>query len=204
MVVTNPDSIAALIDLAERKFPNAFVRVWASMSDAEFDDAFESMLEGAVDHLEKNANFYYDDDEDKITAAFVAYLSMPGLRVLQQSHSKGHVDITVELERMPPLRRRLGEAKIYGGPAYHEKGLQQLVKRYTTGREGFGILLEYVQVPGIKQLVAKIREYMDINKPCEQNGQTENHRFRWAFVTHHLHSSGELLRVVHLSCNLNR
>jgi hypothetical protein len=114
------------------------------------------------------------------------------------------VDITIEGEITPPLRRRLGEAKIYDGPKYHEKGLEQLVGRYTTGREGQGILIEYVKDPGIKQLVEKIRVHMDTNKPCAQDGETQDHRIRWAFVSHHLHRSQELIRVVHLNCNLYR
>lgn len=202
MTGLSPDSVAALIDYGEKKFPDAFIKILCSLNDTEFDEALEGILEKAVDYLEKNANFYAEDKEDKITSVLVAYLSFPGLRTTQQAHSKGHVDITIESEQSPPIRRRLGEAKIYDGPKYHVDGLDQLVSRYMTGREGFGILIEYVKKPGIKNLVEKLKEFMDKNKPCIQDGIAQDHFIRWAFYTKHQHNSGEIIRVVHLNCNL--
>lgn len=154
-------------------------------------------------HLEKNARHLKDCNEETISAFFIAFLNMPGfLRTLQEAHSNGHVDITIEAEASTPLCRRLGEAKIYNGPSKHAKGLDQLVNRYSTGREGTGIMVEYVKKPNIKALVMKIRKYMDKTKPCAQYGDCQDHRMQWAFATHHGHISGELLRVLHVSCNL--
>ena len=200
----NPDSIVQLADQVRNRISDEYIKILASNSDMEFDDALERVLERAVDYMERNANHLFPLDEDAITAFLVAFLNMPGLRASQQTHTNGHVDLTIEAEYTPPLRRRLGEAKIYDGPDYHEKGLKQLVKRYETGREGSGVLLEYVKKPNIKGLVDKLKEYMDNNKPCDQDGISQNHRIHWCFVTHHLHVSGELVRVVHLSCNLFR
>lgn len=64
--------------------------------------------------------------------------------------------------------------------------------------------MEYVKKPNIKGLVGKLKERMATNKPCAQTGTSQDHRIHWAFVTYHLRSSRELVRVVHLSCNLCR
>ncbi len=199
----DPDSLLALFDLLLVKYPG-FMKIVASQTDEQFDEGLEGILEMAADHLEKNANHLAPLNEEAISAFLVAYLSMPGLRATQEAHSNGHVDITIEAEHAPPLRRRLGEAKIYNGPAYHVEGLQQLINRYTTGREGSGLVLEYVKQQGIKDLVAKIRVHMDAERPCVQDGECEDHRIKWAFTSRHHHHSGEILLVLHLNCNLHR
>ncbi len=177
--------------------------VFVAKTDNEFDLGLEGLLEKAIIHLEKNANHLFNLGEEAISAFLVAYICMPGLRAVQEVHSKGHVDITIEAEHSPPVRRRLGEAKIYKDHPYHVKGLEQLFLRYATGREGTGILIEYVKKPKIKDLVEKIKIHMDTEKPCAQDGDSEYHRIKWAFTTNHKHRSGELLRVLHLSCNLH-
>jgi len=195
------NSLLAFCEFFRTRHPE-LLNVFASTTDGEFDIGIEGLLECAVDHLEKNANHLATLKEDAISAFLVAFLNMPGLRVTQEAHSNGHVDITIEAEHSPPIRRRLGEAKIYNGPVYHVQGLEQLLKRYTTGREGSGIIVEYVKQPAIRHLVNKVREHMDSTKPCSQNGTSIDHRIRWAFTTYHDHSSGESMRIVHVSCNL--
>jgi hypothetical protein len=199
----DPDSLLAFVDYLRTKNPE-LLKILCSRTDEEFDEGLEGILEQAADHLEKNATHLTQLGEETISAFLVAYLCSPGLRAIQEAHSNGHVDITIEAEHAPPLRRRLGEAKIYSGPTYHVQGLKQLIDRYTTGREGSGFIVEYVKNPKIKELVTKVRSHMDSNKPCSQDGTSQNHRIRWAFTTKHQHSSGEFLRVLHLNCNLHR
>lgn len=202
---SHPDSLAELIDQIRSRFPGLeSLKLLTSQTDAEFDNALETLLEQAVDYLEKNANHLNGLNEEAISAFLVAFLNTPGVRVSQETHSNGHVDITIDAAITPPPRRRLGEAKIYSGPAYHVKGLEQLVGRYTTGREGSGVMVEYVKDRSIVELVRKIRDHMDKHKPCSQTSVTEDHRIKWAFTTHHCHNSGETFRVLHLSCNLYR
>lgn len=198
------DSLVGLVDQLTTRCPQLhLLKMLSAGSEADFDSALEDLLEAAVVHLEKNARYLANCNENAITAFLIAYLNMPGfLRALQEDYSKGHVDITIEAEPALPLRRRLGEAKIFRGPSNHVKGLSQLVNRYSTGREGTGILIEYVKKDGIKALVDKIRKHMDKVKPCEQDGGCKDHRLRWAFSTRHGHISGELLNVLHVNCNL--
>lgn len=203
-MVYRDDSLTALIEQLTARLPQlSLLKILSADSDREFDIVLEEIIEAAAVHLEKNARHLADCDEEPISAFLIAYLNMPGLlRALQEAHSNGHVDITIEAEPSPPVRRRLAEAKIYKGPSYHAKGLEQLVNRYSTGREGAGIMVEYVKKPNIKAYVDRIRKHMDTKKPCDQDGNSEDHRIRWAFSTKHHHTSGEMLRVLHVNCNM--
>jgi hypothetical protein len=100
------------------------------------------------------------------------------------------------------VRKKLAEAKIYDGAKYHLDGLSQLLGRYTTGREGRGLMVVYVRLGNIKGLVEKLRATMDHDLPFQQQGPTANHSLRWAFLSTHLHSCGENLEVGHVACNL--
>src|SRR5262249_38209128 len=126
----------------------------------------------------------------------------PGLTVLQEGHSNGHVDLIIEADHCMPMRRKLAEAKIYDGPAYHFKGLRQLLGRYTTGREGPGLLIVYVKKAGIAELIKKLRNAMDTDLPLKQQRPTEDYALKWSFLSVHGHSSGEDVQVGHVGCNL--
>jgi hypothetical protein len=202
MTTPHPDSFAILVDLIAKKSPS-YLSLLCSTNEIEFDDALDSIIEKIIDDIERDANLFSQLKEDGITAILsIAINQVDGLHATQQAHSNGHVDITIETDDFFPVRRRLGEAKIYAGPQYHEKGLEQLIQRYSTGRQKSGYMIEYIKSPGIKLLVEKIRTHMDSHKPSGQDGATQDHRIRWAFVSHHLHGSGERIRIVHLNCNL--
>jgi hypothetical protein len=77
-----------------------------------------------------------------------------------------------------------------------------LIGRYTTGREGRGMLIVYFRKKDIAGLVKKLRDTMDKNLPVAQQGPTSNHAIKWSFLSKHKHSSGEDLEVGHVGCNL--
>ncbi len=202
-MTTQGDSLEALVDFIGTTYPDleAF-KIMSAKTDDEFDKALDCMMEGAARYLEQNAKFLIKQEEDSITFSLSAYLTgSTFIRCIQQAYSRGHVDLTIE-SRFPPYRSRLGEAKIYKGPVYHVKGMEQLINRYSTGREGSGYVVEYVKDPKILDLVVKIRAHLDASRPCSQDGDTQSHVIRWAFITNHHHSSGEIFRVFHLNCNL--
>jgi hypothetical protein len=203
-MVAVDDSLTALVDELTTRCPQLhLLKMLSASSDEDFDTALEELLEAAVIHLENNAPHLANCDEETITAFLIAYLNMPGfLRALQEAYTKGHVDITIEAEPALPLRRRLGEAKIYDGPSYHVKGMNQLVNRYSTGRYSTGIMIEYFIKPNIKIFIERIKKHLNKTKPCSQSGECEDHHMKWAFTTHHHHISGETIRVLHLNCNM--
>ncbi|MBS0123350.1 hypothetical protein [Thetidibacter halocola] len=184
-----------------KKSPD-FVDLICASTDDQFDKAFDAFVEGAVEHLEVNKKNFATLNEVGLSGVFTASLKIPGVSVCQEAHSNGHVDITVHLNYCTPVRKKLFEAKIYGGPSYHISGLEQLLSRYTTGREGRGVVLSYVKNKNIAQLVKSVRAKMDEDLPCSQQGHTSDHTLKWSFLSHHAHSCGEELAVAHVSCNL--
>lgn len=198
------DTQSTLLDLVEQMQKKApeYVDLLRAETDESFEIAFGSMLERAVQGIETNSKKFADLDEEGLTAVLSLALAMPGLTVTQETNSNGHVDLTVVADHCFPARKKLGEAKIYDGPEKHMKGLAQLLERYTTGREGRGLMISYVKKPGITQIVTKLRERMDQDKPSHQQCPTVDDPIKWAFLSKHAHSCGEILDVCHVSCNL--
>lgn len=191
-----------LVERIKRKAPE-YLDLLTAETDAEFEAAFDIIVEKAVAHLEKNKKNFIELNEVGLSGVFAAAISIPGLTVMQESHSNGHVDISIEADHCVPMRRKLGEAKIYDGPEYHVQGLEQLLSRYTTGREGRGLLIIYVRKENIAGLVEKVRKKMDDDLPLKQKGKTVGHTLRWSFISTHAHSCGEDLQVGHIGCNLH-
>ena len=152
--------------------------------------------------MEENKKNFAALDEEGLSAALRGRLCIPGLTVTQETHSNGHVDLTIEGDHCSPARKKLAEAKIYAGPRYHIKGVGQLIGRYTTGREGRGLLISYVRKKDIKGIVEKLRAAMDAELPEKQIGPCEDHTLKWSLKTSHKHSSGEVVPVDHIGCNL--
>ena len=118
-------------------------------------------------------------------------------------NSNGHVDLLVEIKCCKSGRqKRLMEAKIEDGFAYHVKGLEQLVHRYLTGRERAGWLLLYVTTPKIENCLQARRLKFDAERPCKQTKPCFDQKLRWGFASEHIHPSGTRCKVVHAACNL--
>lgn len=195
------NSLFELCEMLKQKSPEYFNLV-TSKSASEFESAFDVLLEKAVSGLEQNKKKFESLDEDGLSGALALALSMPGLTVTRETNSDGHVDLTIEADHCSPARRKLGEAKIYDGPAYHFMGLEQLLGRYTTGREERGLLIVYVRKPNISGLMKGLRERMDSDLPCKQQGNTADHALKWSFLSAHAHACGDNLEVSHIGCNL--
>ena len=87
--------------------------------------------------------------EDSLSTTLAGKLSIRRLvEANREMNNKGHVDITIKI--LSTSRKRLGEAKIYTGYAKYEPGIEQLVGRYSTGRECTGYMFCYVKNPDIK------------------------------------------------------
>jgi hypothetical protein len=170
----------------------------------EFDNLLEQYIEQCVDSMEAEAHHLHPDSEEKLSAFLAARLSHPGLDVRRESYTNGRVDLTIRQEGVIGGQVRLAEAKIYNGPAYHSDALEQLIKRYSTGRPRTGYVIEYVKKAKIAELVTGLRSHADSNLPVQQEGATIDHPMKWAYQSQHWHSSAELLRVVHVNVNLHR
>lgn len=191
-----------LIEMIRRKAPE-YLDLITATTEAEFEAAFDAVLGKAVAHLEKNKKNFDALDEEGLTGALAGALSIPGLSVTQETNSNGHVDLTIEADHCHPPRSVLGEAKIYHGPAYHLKGLEQLIGRYATGRDKRGLLISYVKQANISGLSKQLRAKMDAELPLQQKGPTADHLLIWCFSSAHTHSSGETIGACHIMCNLH-
>ena len=135
----------------EKHEPDYLDLVTAATED-EFDAALIPLLAKTVDHLESNSKNFSSLGETGLTAAFVGSLSGFGLRVTQETNANGHVDVTITGYLCSPEQKRLGEAKLYQGYAYHIGGLEQLLG-YMSGRAS-GYLLNYVRKKNIATLIS--------------------------------------------------
>ena len=192
------------VDLVERiqRCAPEFIDLITAEDAGQWDSAIDSLLQMAVDHLERNKKHLHSLGEDGLSAFVVARLAVPGLHVSRETYSGGHVDITIESLHSHHLLRSLGEAKIYDGYEYHKMGLEQLIDRYSTGRECRGFVIEYIKKENATGLMAALRSEMDEKRPCRQQGQSRDHTIPWAFLSSHEHENGSNVDVGHLGCDL--
>jgi hypothetical protein len=174
-----------------------------AITDEEFDAAFDNWLTQAISKMEANRLNYTSLDENGLSAVLAATLSTGEISVTQEQNSNGHVDLTVKLNNSSTPRIKLGEAKIWRGKKYHAKGLDQLLNRYTTGRECRGFVISYVRLKDIKGLFEDLRKHIDESKPFNLEGLCLDHNIKWSFLSKHKHSSGELISICHIGCNLH-
>lgn len=179
-------------------------KLFEAKTAKEFDEFLDGLFKECVERMEAEAHHLNGDCEEKLSAFLAAALSMPGLSVMRESYSNGRVDLTIKTESIKFPEKRLAEAKIYSGPSYHEQAIEQLVTRYSTGRQSRGYVLEFVKKAGISQIVKKLRTQADADRPVVQQGATKDHQMKWAYESDHLHSSGEVLKVLHINVNLYR
>lgn len=175
--------------------------LFASLTDDEFQIAFDSLLGKALAGLEESKKGFQSLDEPALSAVLRLAMLVPGLSVALEQHSNGHADLTFESYRLGIARRILGEAKIYDGPKYHIDGVGQLLG-YMTGRELRGLMVVYMRKANGSVLMKKIRDTMDGVKPGNQQGITTSHLLKWAFDSSHLHTCGDNVRISHVACNL--
>lgn len=171
-------------------------------SDAEFDVAFESWLIDCVSQMEADAKGLQNLNEDLLSSFLAAALRTGEISATREQNSNGHVDITITLNNSSPPRKKLGEAKIWRGNSYHIEGLGQLLGRYSTGRECRGFVISYVKQKDIANLFAQLKDYIDKSKPYDLQGMCKAHGVKWTFLSSHKHSSGEIVDVSHIGCNL--
>lgn len=94
----------------------------------EFIEVLYDELDLILTKLEANPQFYYSDEEDKITHTIVTMLQMRNYAATQGTTSGGNVDITVAGPQ--PAWSWIAEAKIYNSLTALHEGFLQLTTRY--------------------------------------------------------------------------
>jgi hypothetical protein len=200
-LIPQENSIAEMFDRVGTKAPE-YLDVLTARTEEQFEAAFTVLLEVAVAGLEKNKKNFAALDEEGPPGALALALNVPGFTVTPEANSNGHVDLMIVADHCYPARTKLAEAKIYSTPSYHIKGIGQLLGHYTTGREGPGLLISYVRKKDIKGITAKLKAAIDAKRPENQVGPCADHKLKWSFLTRHKHSSGEIVALSHVGCNL--
>jgi hypothetical protein len=198
---TADNSMISLIERIQRKAPE-YLDLLTAEDESEFERAFDALLGKAISQMERNKLNFKDLNEVGLSGILAMGLSIPGLTITPEGHSNGHVDLFIVADHCVPERIKLGEAKIYDGPHCYIEALEQLLGRYTTGRESRGLIIIYFKKDNISILVQRSREVMDRNKPIAQQGNTTDHIHKWSFLSTHTLKSGDNHEVAHVGINL--
>jgi hypothetical protein len=157
-------------------------------------------LNAIIDGLERSASFRQDDPEDRITIDVVLSLRRAGYYATHDEFSKGHSDITVTQDSY----KWLGEAKIHKDYAWLLEGLNQLQKRYATGREAGSGLLIYIKGSNAQAVLDEWRRRLEEKKDCNllstEDADKEEKLVFWSSHTHE--GSGLQIRTKHLGVSL--
>ena len=189
-----------IVDALKRKAPE-YLDLLTATTEAEFNAAFDHLLDLAVRRLEASRTDYVDLGENALNRTLAGFVNCPGLTVTAETHTNGHVDLTFAAVHSSPIWTKLGEAKLYKGPAYHIEGLGQLLSRYSTGRDSTALMVCYVRVQDIAGKLKSIRDKMDLDLPESQTSPTAVGTKKWTFRSEHK-LSGESIDVNHIGVNL--
>jgi hypothetical protein len=137
------DAIEAL--LARSQYAQNMVRKELVNDYKDFIEVLYDELDLILTKLETNPQFYYSDDEDKITHSIVTMLQMRNYAATQGTTSGGNVDITVIGPN--PQWSWIAEAKIYNSLTALREGFLQLTTRYRNANPIFAdrALLAYTK-----------------------------------------------------------
>lgn len=142
--------------------------------------------------------------EDDITCRMVEHLDLQGFHASHESDHNGHVDILVQSD--DKAFTWLGEAKLYKGSKYSEKGLYQLVSDYSTGaeNESGGVLLYLNDTRlKVKEIMGEWQTHLtglsaDVNNRLEGLTFEPKKGTSSIFYTNHTHHrSGDPYRIRH-------
>jgi hypothetical protein len=165
----------------------------------DYDDflkCFYSDLDQIIDIIQENRELRQDDSEDRLTIEIVGHLKMLSYNASHDAKIGGHVDIFVQKKSF----KWLGEAKIYGGPAYLWQGFQQLCTRYSTGdvNQNNGGIVIYFKYGNARNFMQEWNDNLSAKNlsnfmtyPCKNRPLI--------FYSEHTHSvSGDIYTVRHI------
>lgn len=183
----------------------AFMRWLAAETEDEFIEAAEQAIKVAIARLERMAPNINSTDRNErlLSQTLCEFIDAGYVNCTPETFHRGHVDVVIGHASDNGMVL-LGECKIWSSTSYHRKGCVQLLARYMSGRCKRGFLVEFFFKDGMFVLLERLRAAFEKNKvliitrPPETRGDIKG-----AFVTEHRHSSGALVEVLHLGCNLH-
>ncbi|MBB3324908.1 hypothetical protein [Atlantibacter sp. RC6] len=121
-----------------------------AFNEDNFVTALYNNISSAISDIEKSADKYYCEDEDKITNLLALYLRAKGYDATEQTKSNGDVDLTVR--DATKNFYWLAEAKRGNSNSGVFEGMLQLVTRYLTDEKNAGFLIYYQKKDCLKFL----------------------------------------------------
>jgi hypothetical protein len=185
----------------ESKSP-ATPRVFFSENERDFIEAVDLALEIAIRRLEENAASHNGLGELTLSTMLSDLIQQALIPCEKEPYRNGHVDIAIS----HPFKQFqcLGECKIFNGYKTQWNGCDQLLHRYSSGRDSRGFVLGFFRQPEMYALLATLKARFDKEFPHEMKGSSTPHsHIKGAFVTLHTHFTKTDIEVLHLGCNLH-
>jgi hypothetical protein len=178
-------------------------RLYFSTNEREFIEAVDLILEIAIRRLEENAATHNSLGELELSTMLSDLIRQAAIPCAKEVYRNGHVDVAIGHPRKQQFQY-LGECKIYDGFIRHCGGCDQLLNRYSSGRDVRGFVLEFFNRPGMYALLDSLKARFDQDFPLEmKNSSTPHGHIKGAFISLHTHFTQTDVEVLHLGCNLH-
>jgi hypothetical protein len=192
--------VREFLKFVDSNIPGASLLYFAD-NEAQFVKAVDLILDVAIRRLEENAATHRSSDElalSTMLSDLIKYAAPCG----KESYRNGHVDVAIGHPRKEQFQY-LGECKIYNGFKRHCGGCDQLLNRYSSGRDVRGFVLEFFNRPGMYKLLGDLKTQFDQKVPLKMKGSSTPHdHIKGAFISLHTHFTQTDVEVLHLGCNL--
>ena len=176
-------------------------RLYFSNNEREFIEAVDLVLEIAIRRLEENAASHNGLKELVLSTMLSDLIRQAAIPCAKEVFRNGHVDVAIGHPRKQQFQY-LGECKIYDGFRKHCRGCDQLLNRYSSGRDLRGFVLEFFYEPRMYLLLEVLKTQFDEDRPLQMKGSSRTHHIKGAFITLHTHFTETDVEVLHLGCNL--
>src|SRR5262245_9622697 len=135
------NSLGAYLEYLDSRLPGTS-QIYFSDDSGDFIAGVEEAIHAAVSDMERSCRAHGSSPEIQLSCFLKDRLNGAAVPCEAESYSNGHVDLTITHPRHPTMRY-LGECKIWKGYSWHHSGCEQLLRRYMTGREARGFVLEF-------------------------------------------------------------
>jgi hypothetical protein len=194
------NSVREFVKFIDDKVPGASA-VYFSEDESQFVKGVELILDAAIRRLEEDAATHGSLGELTLST-MLSNLIRYAAPCEKESYRNGHVDVAIGHPRKQQFQY-LGECKIFGGFKKHCGGCDQLLNRYSSGRDVRGFVLEFFDRPRMYKLLADLKTDFDQRVPLKMKGSSKPHdHIKGAFISLHTHFTQTDVEVLHLGCNL--
>ncbi|WP_338849709.1 hypothetical protein V8J88_11680 [Massilia sp. W12] len=162
----------------------------------EFIDLLYESMDEAIDKLERNPQYYINDDEDKLTYSIATLLQQIGYNARHGHKNGGNIDLFVEHSKSE--WSWCGEAKIFNQIDNINEAFLQLTTRYRNNSVEYnqrGILI-YIKKQDASKYLGQWRNML-FDKDGVEILEDERKKLFAFFSEHKDNSSGVMMKIRH-------